>query len=149
MSLAVPAQGERSGTLVLAKGELLWSSSATGMGTMGTEWWWLSPTVVPGSQLQGCNCTPWLLHTVPSVTGQENNAEESVPALESESDGPYMRKKQKSPFAFRMHQKVHFPKVEKALPGQHKEFRTSWRWDEDPGGGMPRAEEDECYSVLS
>lgn len=33
----------------------------------------------------------------------------------------------------------------KALPGQCKELRTPWRRDEHPEGGMPRAEEDECY----
>lgn len=36
--------------------------------------------------------------------------------------------------------------VEKAQPGQCKELRTSWRWDERPRGGMPRAEEEMSFS---
>lgn len=54
VSLAVPALGERAGTVVLAKVELLWSSSATGMVTMEAESnggcppWWVQEVTAPG-----------------------------------------------------------------------------------------------------
>lgn len=57
VSLAVPALGERAGTVVLAKAELLWSSSATGMVTMEAESnggcppWWVQEVTAPGLEL--------------------------------------------------------------------------------------------------